>query len=309
LAIPLIARLRAALEDAPAAAAAVHNGATSQDLADTIMVLQAKAAMASLGPDLARLSGTLADLAERYSSVPAVGRTLLQDAVPITFGLRAAQWLAGVTSAWRRLQAAAEEAMLLQLGGAAGTRAGMAGRGAQVADTLARLLGLTAPTTPWHARRDTVAALAAAVGIVIGTLGKIGRDISLLAQDAIGEAREPSVGGRGGSSAMSHKRNPAASRVSLSAAIRAPGLVAAVLAGLPQEQERGLGGWQNEAPLLADLFMLAAGSAAALADAVAGLEVDKGALQRNLTAAEIGSDTGEAEAFVRAILDDHREKA
>jgi 3-carboxy-cis,cis-muconate cycloisomerase len=193
---------------------------------------------------------------------------------------------------------------MLQFGGAAGTRAGLDGQGAIVAERLAALLGL-ASGAPWHARRSSVAGIAAALGILIGALGKMARDVALLAQNAVGEAREPAVAGRGGSSAMAHKRNPTGCQIALSAAIRAPGSVATILAGLPQEEERGLGGWQTEAPVLADLFLLAAGSAAAMASVAEGLEIDPAAIARNLAAAGVGADMGESETIVAAILAKH----
>jgi 3-carboxy-cis,cis-muconate cycloisomerase len=175
-------------------------------------------------------------------------------------------------------------------------------KGAAVAAHLADALGL-GHAAPWHARRTGVAAIGAALGILIGALGKVARDIALLAQNGVGEAREPLVAGRGGSSAMAHKRNPTGCQVALSAAIRAPGLVASLLAGLPQEAERGLGGWQAEGPVLADLFLLAGGSAAALAGVAEGLEVDPAAIARNLAAAAVGDDIGESGAIIAALLD------
>jgi 3-carboxy-cis,cis-muconate cycloisomerase len=306
LAIPLVARLKAALRDKPDSADEVHRGATSQDLADTVMTLQAAAAAALLRADLIRLAGALAALAQRHAETPALGRTLLQDAVPITFGLRAAQWLAAIDGARRQLERACAEALLLQLGGAAGTRAGLGGRGDEVARHMAQALGLAAPLAPWHARRDRVAQLAAALGIVIGMIAKVALDIALLSQNAVGEAREPAIAGRGGSSSMPHKRNPTGCQVAISAATRAPGLVASILGGLAQEQERGLGGWQAEAPVLADLFMLAGGSASAMAAVVEGLETCPEAMGRNLEAADVGHDFGESAAIVATILEEHR---
>jgi 3-carboxy-cis,cis-muconate cycloisomerase len=139
-------------------------------------------------------------------------------------------------------------------------------------------------------------------------IGKMARDVALLAQNSISEVREPAMDGRGGSSAMPHKRNPAGCQLALSAAIRAPGLVASILSGLPQELERGLGGWQAEGPVLAELFMLAAGSAEAMASAAEGLETDVDAMARNLAEAGVGEDAGEAAAIVAAILEDFREE-
>lgn len=308
LAIPLVARLRAALRDTPVSADAIHRGATSQDLADTVMILQAKEAAALLRADLLRLTDAFAVLARRHADTPALGRTLLHDALPITFGLRAAQWLAAVDGARRQLDRACSEALTLQLGGAAGTRADLGGKGDEVTRHMARTLGLAAPIAPWHARRNHVAGLAASLGIVTGMVGKAAQDIALLSQNAIAETREPAIAGRGGSSAMPHKRNTTGCQIAISAAIRAPGLVASVLAGLPQEQERGIGGWQAEAPVLADLFMLTGGSVGAMADVAEALKVNADAMARNLAAAQVGEDPGESAAIVAAILEDYRKE-
>ena len=299
LAIPLVARLRAAVGGE--AAAAVHKGATSQDVADTVLMLQARAAADLVLADLTRATVALADLAARHAETPAIGRTLLQDALPVAFGLRIAHWMAGIDDAARRLRRDVTHHALLQLGGAAGSRAGLNGMGEAVAADMARMLGLGAGP-PWHARRIGVAAIGTTLAIAIGALGKMARDVALLSQNAVGEAREPAVAGRGGSSAMAHKRNPTGCQVALSAATRAPGLAASLLGGLPQEEERGLGGWQAETPALADLFLLAAGSAAAMADIAEGLEINAPAIARNLAAAGIGSDIGDSPAIVRALI-------
>jgi 3-carboxy-cis,cis-muconate cycloisomerase len=305
LAIPLVLRLRAALKEAhPQAAAAVHRGATSQDLADTATMLQARAAMAVLMPDVVRLETTLAALSERYAATPTLGRTLLQAALPITFGLKTAGWLTGLHAARVRVQSEAETALMLQLGGAAGTLAGMGSGEAAlaVAQRMADALGLGMPATPWHARRSAIAGLGGALAILTGTVGKMARDVSLLAQNEVGEAFEPRRPGRGGSSAMAHKRNPTGCQVVLSAALRAPGLAATLLAGLPQEHERGLGGWQAEGIVLSDLFVLSHGAVVAMADVAEGLEVDAGSMARNLAAADVGLDTGASTLLVQRAL-------
>lgn len=301
LAIPLVARLRKALPEA--AAKALHKGATSQDVADVILARQIRAGHALLAADLARIETALAALARRHAATPAIGRTLLQDALPIGFGLRIAQWQANVADAAKRLGHEVEAGAVLQFGGAAGTRSGLAGKGATVAARLAA--GLDLPNAaPWQARRGGIAGIASALAIAIGCLGKMARDVSLLAQNSVGEAREPAVPGRGGSSAMAHKRNPTGCQVALSAALRAPGLVAGILAGLPAEEERGLGGWQAEGPALAELFLLAAGAAEAMATVAEGLEIDEAAIARNFAAAALGGDIGESEALVEALLGD-----
>lgn len=300
LAIPLVKRLRAELSGS--AAAALHKGATSQDVADTVLACQIREAGALLQADLSRTVGGLTALAKRHASTPAIGRTLLQDALPIGFGLRIAHWARGIEDARLRLAAETRAAAVLQFGGAAGTRMGLDGKGGAIGRRMAATLGL-AEAPPWQSRRDTIAGLAAALGIGIGMLGKFARDVSLLAQNAVGEAREPAIAGRGGSSAMAHKRNPTGCQVALSASLRAPGLVAGILAGLPAEEERGLGGWQAEAPALADLFLIAAGSAAAMAAVAEGLEIDERAIARNLEAAGVGTDIGESEQLVAELLD------
>lgn len=299
LAIPLVARLRKALPET--AAKALHKGATSQDVADVVLVRQIREGHALLAADLARIATALAILARRHGATPAIGRTLLQDALPIGFGLRIAHWQAGIAAATERLDREVEAGAILQFGGAAGTRAGLSGKGAGVAARLATALGLP-DAAPWQARRDGMAGIASALAIVIGTLGKMARDVSLLAQNSVGEAREPAVPGRGGSSAMVHKRNPTGCQIALSAALRAPGLVAGILAGLPAEEERGLGGWQAEGPALAELFLLAAGAAEAMAMVAEGLDIDEAAIARNLAAAALGSDIGESETLVETLL-------
>jgi 3-carboxy-cis,cis-muconate cycloisomerase len=305
LAIPLVARLRAALQAAhPGAAAATHRGATSQDLADTALMLQARAAITLLRGDARRLERALAALSERHAGTAILGRTLLQGALPVTFGLKTAGWLTGVSAARARLQREAEAALMLQLGGAAGTLAGMETpeTALAVAGRVAASLGLGLPVTPWHARREAIAALGAALAILTGVVAKMARDVSLLAQNEVAEAFEPKLPGRGGSSAMAHKRNPTGCQVALSAALRAPGLAATLLAGLPQEHERGLGGWQAEGPVLAELFLLAHGAVVAMADVAEGLEVDPAAMARNLAAADVGTDTGASALLVERAL-------
>lgn len=306
LAIPLIAelRVRVAARD-PAAAPSVHKGATSQDLADTALMLQAKAGLALIGRDLEALEAALRGLTEAHAATPMAGRTLLQAALPITFGLKAANWLLSAQAAGARLVREAETVLALQFGGATGSRAGLEGRGAAVAARMAGELGLADSVLPWQARRDGIAGLGCALAILTGALAKMARDLSLLSQNEVAEAFEPAVQGRGGSSAMAHKRNPTACQVALSAGLRAPGLAATLLATLPGEHERGLGGWQAEGPVLAELFLLAHGALAALLPVLRELEVHPDAMARNLAGAKIGDDPGEAQALVRAVLARH----
>lgn len=303
LAIPLVASLHSVLSGE--AAGALHRGATSQDLADTILMCQCREASTELLGHCARITTALFDLAEKYAATPAVGRTLLQDAMPVGFGLRLAQAAAGIENGARRLAGEIAANAKVQLGGAVGTRAGLDGKGAAIASRIAADLGL-ATGVPWHARRVGVAGIATALGILAGALGKFARDVSLLAQNNIGEMQEPRIAGRGDSSAMAHKRNPTGCQVALSASIRAPGLVASILSGLTQEEERGLGGWQAEAPALADLFLVTGGSAAALAVVAEGLDIGEAAIAHNLAMAGLGDDIGESAEIVSAILTHHR---
>jgi 3-carboxy-cis,cis-muconate cycloisomerase len=274
-AIPLVKALtqgvRAADEDA---SRYVHWGATSQDIQDCGLVLQVRAALAPLDCDIRRLELALAALALRHAADPMPGRTWLQHAAPITFGLKAAGYLSALRRAKRRLRAAGEAAGVLQFGGAAGTLASLGERGLEVSAALAQELDLALPALPWHAARDRLVDLACALGVLTGSLGKMARDLSLLMQTDVAEAFEPAAAGKGGSSTMPHKRNPVGCAVALAAAIRVPPLVATMLAAMPQEHERGLGGWHAEWETLPEIFRLASGALAQMATAFEGLEVD-----------------------------------
>jgi 3-carboxy-cis,cis-muconate cycloisomerase len=304
LAIPLVRRLReqVAARD-PNVAAFVHRGATSQDLADTALMLQAKAGSALIISEARAVAEALARLAEAHSETPMLGRTLLQAAAPITFGLKAAGWLLGVDAARQRFERETAQALRLELGGATGSLAGL---NLAVVTRMASDLGLEPSILPWHSRRDGIAGLATALAILIGAAGKVARDISLMAQSELAEAFEPRTPGRGGSSAMPHKRNATGCQVVLSAAIRAPALASAILSGLPQEHERGLGGWQAEGAGLATLFELAHGALCALRAVVDGLEIDAVAMRRNLSAADVGDDAGHSVALVHRALAEYR---
>ena len=303
LAIPVVRMLRerVAAQDLEAAAA-VHRGGTSQDVADTALVLLAKRAAGVIQRDATRLCKALVGLTRLHAETPAIGRTLLQDALPITFGLKTAQWLLGVDDALARLAREADGALVLQFGGAAGTLSDLGDKAFAVSARLAVALDLGEPALPWQARRGAFAGLGAALAILTGALGKIARDIALLAQAGVAEAFESQDPGRGGSSAMAHKRNPAGCQVTLSAALRAPGLAATLLSGLPQEHERGLGGWQAEAPVLVDLFCLAHGAVAAMLPVLEGLDVRADAMLANLRRAQVGEDAAMAADLVRRAL-------
>ena len=300
LAIPLVEIIRHRIAD-PAIAKRVHMGATSQDLADTALMLQAKSGAALVVAETRRLADALALQAERHATTPMLGRTLLQGALPITFGLKLAGWLQGVAGALARFERETG-AIQLQLGGATGSLAGLDGKAQAIVERLAQLLELPAAETPWHSRREGLAGLASSLAILTGAVGKIACDIALLSQNEVAEAFEPRIDGRGGSSAMAHKRNPTSCQVALSAAIRAPHLAATLTAVIPQQHERGLGGWQAEAPVLAELFQLTHGALTAMAPVVEGLEVDTVRMAANLAAADVGTDTGESETLAARAL-------
>jgi 3-carboxy-cis,cis-muconate cycloisomerase len=282
-AIPMVKHLTAhvAQEDATAARF-VHWGATSQDAMDTGLVLQMRAGMARLEPDLQRLSDDLAKLAAAHARTPMAGRTLLQQAVPVTFGLKAAGWISALERNRARLAAARRAARVLQFGGAAGTLSSLGQQGLDVAADLAKALDLDLPDLPWHGHRDRLVDVAAALGLLVGTLGKMARDISLLMQTEVAEASEPAGQGRGGSSTMPHKRNPIGCAVTLAAAARVPHLVATLFAAMPQEHERGLGGWHAEWETVPEIFLLASGALRHAADVVAGLTIDAARMRENL---------------------------
>ncbi len=283
VAIPMVKALTARVAERDAQAARfVHWGATSQDAIDSGLVLQLRAALGLVDAKLATLLDALAALVRTHGATTMVARTWLQHALPTTFALKAAGWLSAVTRARRRLLYAVREASVLQFGGAAGTLASLGDRGFDVARALALELDLELPDLPWHAERDRLADVAAACGILAGTLGKIARDVSLLMQTEVGEAFEPGAPGRGGSSTMPHKRNPVGCAVALSAAVRAPQLVATVLAAMPQEHERGLGGWHAEWQTLPELVAIVSGSVRAMSDVLGGLEVDPVRMRENL---------------------------
>ena len=283
--IPVVRHLTARVAAGDAGAARfVHWGATSQDILDTGLVLQLRAAVPAVIDHLARGVRAAAAHAREHAGATMAGRTWLQQATPVTFGLKAAGWADALDRSRRRLHAALDDALVLQFGGASGTLASLGSRGPAVTEALAARLELSVPDIPWHAHRDRFAQLACALGVAAGAAGKIGRDVALLAQTEVGEAAEPAAPGRGGSSTMPQKRNPVAASVALAAAGRAPGLVATMLGAMVQEHERGLGGWQVEWDTLPDLVAIVAGGAGAAADALDGLVVDTDRMRANADA-------------------------
>jgi 3-carboxy-cis,cis-muconate cycloisomerase len=284
-AIPVVKELTARVAVADAEAEHyVHWGATSQDAMDTGLVLQLRAALDFIETALACSSGELRRLARAHQLTPLAGRTWLQHATPTTFGLKAAGWFSAIERHRARLQTMRPRVLVLQFGGAVGTLASLGERGLDVAEGLANELKLALPDVPWHSQRDRLAEVATSLGLVVGSLGKIARDISLMTQTEVSEVFEPFAPGRGGSSTMPHKRNPVGCSVVLAAATRVPALVGVVLSAMVQEHERGLGGWQAEWDTLPEICMLTAGAIEHALHVVTGLEIDADRMSANLEA-------------------------
>ena len=284
-AIPLVKQLTALVaKDAPEAARFVHWGATSQDANDTGLVLQIRQALDILEADLAMLCTGLTQLAQQHRSTPIAGRTLMQHALPTTFGVKVAGWLDAMNRHRKRFVETRARVLVLQFGGAVGTLAALGEQGLQVAEALAAELHLGFPTMPWHTQRDRIAEVGTTLGLCAGSLGKIARDISLHMQTEIAEVFEPAGEGRGGSSTMPHKRNPVSAAVVLAAATRVPGLVSTMLSAMVQEDERGLGDWHAEWETLPEIFRLTAGALHQMTTIIPHLEVDAARMRHNLDA-------------------------
>ncbi|MEX2314534.1 MAG: 3-carboxy-cis,cis-muconate cycloisomerase, partial [Thermomicrobiales bacterium] len=251
LAIPLVKTLTARVEGEHGRF--VHWGATSQDAIDSALMLQMRDGLDLLIDDLLALGDGLASLAELHRRTPMIGRTLLQQALPITFGLKAARWLALTTRQARRLRELRAEALVVQLGGAAGTLASLGGDGVTVMERLAGELGLHVPDLPWHTERDRIAEIVSAVCVVAGATLKIAGDLVLLAQTEVGEVSEAVIAGKGGSSAMPNKRNPVDATFAIASARLALGAVPTILNAMDHQHERGVGGWQLEWSIIPSL--------------------------------------------------------
>lgn len=282
-AIPLVKALgKKIAAHNPTAERYVHMGATSQDVMDSGLVLQLRAAIVLLERDLSTLADALAGQAQRYAATPLAGRTWLQQATPVTLGMKISGWLGAVTRHRQRLQELKPRLLSLQFGGASGTLAALGDQALPVAEALAHELQLSLPEQPWHTQRDRLVEFAGWLGLIAGSLGKVGRDISLLMQTEVGEVFEPAAAGKGGSSTMPHKRNPVGAAVMISASVRAPGLVATMFAAMPQEHERSLGLWHAEWETLPELCCLVSGSLQQALQVIPALEVDAAQMLTNL---------------------------
>jgi 3-carboxy-cis,cis-muconate cycloisomerase len=281
----LVAALRRAVP--PDAADTVHRGATSQDIIDTAAMLLARGALEAIAGDLAAAADGCARLAAAHRDTLMIGRTLLQQAVPVTFGLVAAGWLTGLDEAGETVARVRAQRLAVQFGGAAGTLASLGTEGPVVARLLAGELGLALPVLPWHTDRSRIVEVAAACAVTGAALAKIARDVTLLAQSEVAEVREGGGSGgerRGGSSAMPHKQNPVAAIAILGCTRRVPGLVATLAAAAEQEFQRAAGAWHAEWEPFADVLRVTGSAASWAVDLTGGLVVDPARMRANLDA-------------------------
>src|SRR5580692_11018931 len=292
---PVPALARALARRVPqTAVSAVHRGAASQDILDTAAMLLASRAIGAILADLATAADACAGLAEEHRATIMIGRTMLRRALPVTLGLVAASGLAGLDEARQGLAAVASHRLAVQFGGGAGTLASLGDRGPQVAALLAEELGLALPVLPWHTNRLRIIDLGTALARVTAVLGKVARDVTLLAQEEIGEVREdtpaPDAGAavtgprRAGPAAMPHAHNPVASIAILGCSRQVPGLLATLVAAGEQELQRAAGAWQAEWQPLTALLRLTGSASSWAAELLPGLAVDGSRMAANLAA-------------------------
>lgn len=304
-AIPLVRMLTAHVDGE--AHKYVHWGATSQDTIDTAMMLQIRDGLDLLMEGLLDICASCVTLAEQHRSTLMVGRTLLQQALPITFGLKAARWLAFTLRQVHTLREHRNRTLAVQLGGAAGTLAAFGDKGLQVVQLLAEELLLPAPDLPWHTERDRIAEIATSLGVVAGAMAKIAEDVVLLAQTEVGEVSESAAPGKGGSSAMPQKHNPVDATGAIASARLAVGVVPVILAAMAQEHERAAGAWQSEWAAIPALFCFTASAVERVRGALSGLQVYPERMRANLNATlglvmaeslsmALASHTGKSEA-------------
>ena len=306
LAIPFVKELTAQVAAvSPPAALHVHAGATSQDVIDTGVMLCLHPAAQRIAELALRLGDAAAAIARRHENTLTAARTLLQPALPVPFGFKAAVWLSMLARSLPNFRSAAEGARVLQFGGPAGTLSAYGAQAGAVAAALAKELHLAQAVAPWHSARDAIARFGAEAAILAGAAGKIARDVSLLMQPEIGEVAEAAPGG---SSSMPHKRNPAGSLLALEASQRTPGLAATLLAQLTPEHERGLGQWQSQWFTLRELACAASSGLAAMAEVLENLQVDAAAMRANLDRSAIPASErergfGVAHATIARVLE------
>jgi 3-carboxy-cis,cis-muconate cycloisomerase len=277
--LPLVHQLS---EAAGEAGRYVHWGATTQDIMDTANVLQIRAALEIVARDLREVRDILAAMAKKYRDTPMAGRTHLQQALPVTFGYKAAVWLSSIDRHIERVDQALPRILLGEFSGAAGTLASVGEGGLEIQKLFCEELGLHQPSITWHVARDGIAEAVTLLGLITGTLGKIATDVMLLSSSEFGEVSEPFVPGRGASSTMPQKRNAISSELMLAAAKAVRQHVATMLDGMIHDLERATGPWHLEWVSLPESFLLTASSLANAKFMLAGLVVHEKRMLENL---------------------------
>ena len=279
-AIPLVKQLTEIVKQKDSEAAKyVHLGATSQDVVDTATILQIKDFIDWLEERIGLLEHHLITLTQKHRNTFMIGRTLLQQAKPITFGLKTALWLESIIRSKVRIEEAKKRVLVIQLAGAVGSQNQQINQ--KVKALFAEILDVETANS-WHTNRDNLTEFASVLGILNGSLGKIAKDITLLMQTEVGEVFEGAAAGKGGSSTMPHKRNPVTSTAILANANRVPHLVATMLSGMVQEHERSAGLWHSEWEVLTEIMKLTAGTLERGIELIEGLEVDENRMLQNL---------------------------
>ncbi|GAB2606243.1 3-carboxy-cis,cis-muconate cycloisomerase [Spirosoma areae] len=288
-AIPVVNLLKERVgQKSPEAVQYVHQGATSQDIIDTALMSQLKQAFSQFQADLGQLNNLLTALAQTHRQAPMMGRTLLQQALPITFGDKVTGWLDGLRRSQERLSRVMAECLVVQLGGPVGNGASLGEHGPTIRAQVAATLNLGTTTMAWHTQRDRLVELAATLGILNGSLGKLANDVILLMQTEVGEVREGAAEGKGGSSSMPHKRNPVTSTFMVAIAQRTPALVATLLGAMVQPHERAAGAWHSEWPVMRELVKLTAANLHHANDLISNLEVDTERMKQGISELGLG---------------------
>ncbi|MCU4412253.1 3-carboxy-cis,cis-muconate cycloisomerase [Acinetobacter oleivorans] len=283
IAIPFVKQLTAIVKDVDEDASRyVHWGATSQDILDTACILQCRDALNIVEAQLQHCYSTALQQAKQYRHQVMIGRTWLQQALPITLGHKLARWASAFKRDLDRIQAMKSRVLTAQLGGAVGSLASLQDQGSLVVSAFAQQLNLTVPTSTWHGERDRIVEIASVLGMIVGNTGKMARDWSLMMQTEIAELFEPTAKGRGGSSTMPHKRNPVAAASVLAAANRVPALMSSIYQSMVQEHERSLGAWHAEWLAVPEIFQLCAGALSRTGEVLQGFEVNTQHMQQNL---------------------------
>lgn len=283
-AIPFVDQLRQRVRQKdPEATPFVHRGATSQDVIDTALVCQLSQALTIIRADLDELINLLTALKQVHQHTPIMGRTLLQQALPITFSDKLTSWLSGLFRSAERLDRVSQECLVVQLGGPVGNGQSFGEHYTSICEQVAATLGLGLTTTSWHTQRDRMTDLASTLGILNGSLGKLANDIILLMQTEVGEVREGAAKGKGGSSSMPHKRNPVTSTFMVAISHHIPSLVASLLGTMNQPHERAAGAWHSEWSVIRELVKLTTANLHHANDLIRTLEVDTDRMQQNLT--------------------------